>query len=96
MYTKRFIRIMIISVLIAIIAMVFIFWVQDGLQGIWIPFSNRHGSPDTDCASIGCPNKIASSGDTAYCSQHSNNCNNCGCYIDAGAIYCSNCMIDSE
>lgn len=55
-------------------------------------FTNKYGSPSTECAHPGCTNKIASSGDTNCCTTHSRRCANCGCYIDEDAIYCMNCL----
>ena len=45
-------------------------------------FTNQYGTSTTKCAHPGCNNYIASSGDTAYCTKHSNKCLNCGKYID--------------
>ena len=58
-------------------------------------FSNKYGSRTTKCAQSGCSNYIASSGDTAYCTSHSNKCLECYCYIDGDAMYCLDCLSDA-
>lgn len=55
-------------------------------------FSNKYGSSTTKCAKSGCSNYIAKSGDTAYCTAHSNKCLECYCYIDGDAMYCMKCL----
>ena len=55
-------------------------------------FTNEYGTRTTKCAHPGCSNYIASSGDTAYCTTHSNRCLNCGKYIDEDAMYCMDCL----
>lgn len=55
-------------------------------------FTNKFGTPTTKCAHSGCNKYIASSGDTNCCTTHSNNCLNCGCYIDGDAMYCITCL----
>lgn len=44
------------------------------------------------CAHDGCNNTAVSTGDSIYCAVHSNNCLNCGCYIDGDAMYCMSCI----
>lgn len=44
------------------------------------------------CAQPGCNKKAVTSGDSVYCSTHSRRCLNCGCYIDADAMYCMDCL----
>lgn len=63
--------------------------------GSYSSFSNDYGSSTTTCAKSGCYNKIASSGDTAYCTSHSNKCLECYCYIDGDALYCLDCLSDA-
>ena len=58
-------------------------------------FTNQYGTASTQCAYSGCTRKIAPSGDTNCCTQHSNKCGNCGCYIDSDAIYCMSCLTNS-
>ena len=58
-------------------------------------FSNKYGSRTTKCAQSGCSNYIASSGDTAYCTSHSNKCLECYCYIDGDAMYCMDCLTEA-
>ena len=58
-------------------------------------FSNDYGSITTKCAKSGCSNYIASSGDSAYCTAHSNNCLECSCYIDGDAMYCMDCLTEA-
>ena len=58
-------------------------------------FTNQYGTSTTKCAHPGCNNYIASSGDTAYCTKHSNKCLNCGKYIDGDAMYCVDCIAKS-
>lgn len=55
-------------------------------------FTNKYGTPTTKCAHSGCNNYIASSGDTNCCAVHSNNCLECGKYIDEDAMYCMDCL----
>ena len=55
-------------------------------------FTNKYGTPTTKCAKAGCNNYIASSGDTAYCTTHSNRCLECNKYIDGDAMYCMDCL----
>lgn len=56
-------------------------------------FTNKYGTPTTKCATSGCKNYIASSGDTNCCVTHSNKCLECKCYIDGDAIYCMSCIM---
>ncbi|MBQ3761195.1 MAG: hypothetical protein II875_04180 [Clostridia bacterium] len=56
------------------------------------PFTNKYGTPTTKCAHYGCTNYIASSGDTAYCTTHSQKCVSCRKYIDEDATYCMDCI----
>ena len=56
--------------------------------------SGIQSSTSNVCAHSGCTNKVAS-GDTVYCSMHSNKCLNCGKYIDEDALYCMSCLKDS-
>jgi hypothetical protein len=58
-------------------------------------FTNDYGTPSTTCMKSGCNNKIASSGDTAYCTSHSGRCLNCRCYVDPDAMYCMDCLRDA-
>ena len=55
-------------------------------------FTNKYGTSTTKCAKAGCNNYIASSGDTAYCTTHSNRCLECHKYIDGDAMYCMDCL----
>lgn len=55
-------------------------------------FKNKYGTADTKCAKAGCSKKIATSGDTMFCTSHSNKCLNCYCYIDNDAMYCMTCI----
>ena len=55
-------------------------------------FTNKYGTPTTRCAHLGCDNYIAFSGDTNCCTSHSNNCLECGKYIDEDAIFCMSCL----
>ena len=55
-------------------------------------FTNKYGTATTKCAKEGCNNYIASSGDTAYCTTHSNRCLECNKYIDGDAMYCLDCL----
>lgn len=57
-----------------------------------IVFTNKYGSSNTICFINGCNNKIASSGDTHCCVEHSNKCLECNCYIDGDAAYCMSCL----
>ena len=61
-------------------------------HGYGTKFSNDYGSSGTKCAHPGCTGKIASSGDTNCCVLHSNQCGNCGCYIDEDALFCMDCL----
>lgn len=56
--------------------------------------SGGQSSSSAICAHSGCTNKVAS-GDTVYCSAHSNKCLNCGKYIDEDALYCMSCLKES-
>lgn len=58
-------------------------------------FTNDYGTPDTICMAAGCTRKIATSGDTAYCTTHSGKCLNCRCYVDPDAMYCMDCIKDA-
>ena len=53
--------------------------------------SSSSGSSRT-CAHRGCTRKAVTSGDSIYCSTHSNRCLNCGKYIDEDAMYCMSCL----
>lgn len=44
------------------------------------------------CAQAGCSRPAVTSGDSVYCSSHSNRCGNCGCYIDGDAMFCMDCL----
>lgn len=55
-------------------------------------FHNKYGSMSTKCAHPGCDNYIVKSGDSNCGGIHSNNCGNCGCYIDEDAMYCMSCL----
>lgn len=59
------------------------------------PFTNDYGTPTTVCAHKGCSRFIATSGDSNCCIAHSQNCLNCGCYIDEDAMYCMDCLSES-
>lgn len=59
------------------------------------PFTNDYGTPTTVCAHKGCSRYIATSGDSNCCIAHSQNCLNCGCYIDEDAMYCMDCLSES-
>ena len=55
-------------------------------------FSNKYGTRTTKCAISDCENYIAKSGDTNCCTDHSNKCAECYCYIDSDAMYCMDCI----
>lgn len=57
-----------------------------------IVFTNKFGTSNTLCVIDGCDNKIATSGDTNCCIEHSNRCLECNCYIDGDAAYCMSCL----
>lgn len=57
-----------------------------------VSFTNSYGTSSTICAEKGCNRLIASSGDTNCCTIHSNNCKECGNYIDSDATYCMTCI----
>jgi len=62
-------------------------------------FTNIQGTPTTKCAEPGCDNYIASSGDTAYCTDHSSTCLFCEKYLDKDALFiCDDCWreLDAE
>lgn len=52
------------------------------------------------CSDENCSNKIAASGETQFCPEHSSQCRDCGCYIDRDKEYCTECRMkrlnDSE
>ncbi|MBE6036660.1 MAG: hypothetical protein E7223_03410 [Clostridiales bacterium] len=54
--------------------------------------SSGGGSSGKTCAMAGCTKKAVTSGDSVYCSTHSRRCGNCGCYIDADAMFCMDCI----
>lgn len=54
-------------------------------------FTNKYGTAETVCAHPGCDSVIAASGDTNCCEEHSSICADCGCFVDEGNIYCSDC-----
>lgn len=54
--------------------------------------SGGGGSSGRTCAKAGCNNRAVTSGDSVYCSAHSNRCGNCGCYIDGDAMFCMDCI----
>jgi hypothetical protein len=58
-------------------------------------FDGVGGSSGRTCAQPGCSRSAVSSGDSVYCSSHSNRCGNCGCYIDADAMFCMDCLRDA-
>jgi hypothetical protein len=58
-------------------------------------FTNKFGTKDTVCVVDGCYKTIASSGDTNCCIAHSNNCGNCGCFIDGDAMFCMSCITEA-
>ncbi len=58
-------------------------------------YVKNNSSSSVTCRMSGCTRKAATSGDTVYCTIHSNNCYNCGCYIDADALYCMDCLRDA-
>lgn len=55
-------------------------------------FTNNYSTSSTICAVSSCSRLIATSGDTNCCTIHSNNCKNCGKYIDSDATYCMTCI----
>lgn len=57
-----------------------------------VAFTNKYGTPTTVCAHTGCTKYIAPSGDTNCCTIHSNQCMDCGCYIDEDATWCVSCL----
>lgn len=57
-----------------------------------VSFTNSYGSSSTICSVSSCSRVIASSGDTNCCTIHSNNCKNCGKYIDSDATFCMPCI----
>lgn len=59
------------------------------------PFTNDYGTSTTVCAHKGCSRYIATSGDSNCCIAHSQNCLNCGCYIDEDAMYCMDCLSEN-
>lgn len=63
-------------------------------RDVYVPHTSGSGSSGggRTCAKPGCSNKAVTSGDSVYCSTHSRRCGNCGCYIDADAMYCMDCL----
>lgn len=57
-----------------------------------IQHTNKYGTPKTICAYSSCTSYIASSGDTQFCTKHSNKCLECGAYIDDDAAWCIACI----
>ena len=55
-------------------------------------FTNLQGTPTTICAEEGCDNYIASSGDTAYCPEHSSTCFFCEKFTDKDVPICDECI----
>lgn len=47
------------------------------------------------CLHEGCAKMAATTGDSFYCETHSNNCMECGCYIDEDAMFCLNCIVEA-
>ncbi len=47
------------------------------------------------CAHAGCTLPAVTTGDSIYCSVHSNKCLECGKYIDEDAMYCISCIFDA-
>ncbi len=62
-----------------------------GRQETGPAFTNRQGSPDSVCAHAGCGKPVVSSGDSAYCAEHSGVCAVCGAYLDEGRSLCDDC-----
>ena len=58
-----------------------------------VPFTNKQGSPESECAYVGCKSPVARTGDTAYCEAHSAKCIYCGCWIDPDLTACDDCMM---
>lgn len=60
-----------------------------------VRFTNKHDgvTSKTPCSYPGCPKKVATTGDTCYCTFHSAKCLECGSYIDADALYCIDCIL---
>lgn len=56
-------------------------------------FTNKFGTPTTECAHSGCKKYIASTGDTNCCVSHSQKCADCGKYIDEDAFMCMDCIL---
>lgn len=54
--------------------------------------SSSGSSYTRECAKSGCDRPAATSGDTVYCTTHSSHCLNCGCYVDADAMFCMRCL----
>ena len=44
------------------------------------------------CAKSGCNRPAVTSGDSVYCSAHSNRCLSCGGYCDGDAAFCMPCL----
>lgn len=63
----------------------------------WFLFPILFGTADDrdTCRMDGCTLPAASSGDSVYCVLHSNRCVYCGCYIDADASVCMDCIEDA-
>lgn len=56
-------------------------------------FTNEEGNPGKKCSHKGCPNKVASHGQTKNCELHSEKCEICGKLISETLEYCKECMI---
>ena len=57
--------------------------------------SKSQTSTGKKCAKSGCNSKAVTTGDSVYCSKHSNRCLNCNCYIDGDAMFCMPCIRDA-
>lgn len=54
--------------------------------------TNNYEKSTAKCRHTGCNRDIAPSGDTVYCTIHSNKCKICGKYIDEDAQSCMECV----
>ena len=90
--SKKAVSILVLIIVAIIFAVIGFYHPSENTNHDYTYFTNKYGTPTTKCHHSGCNNRIASSGNTNCCVEHSRHCLNCYCYIDEDALYCMDCL----